>query len=406
MIPEGITDQHIKLAAAEIDREGIPVHRNSVHYDLVLNGRKYPPKYIISLATRYATGDEHSPEDFNAVEAKNFLENRGYKITDRRSESVKETLNQIFPDKEIRKNCLSILSECIIQADESGSSKWGVHLLKDRVRLLVGSMIVCTIQDGEIWVALDQDKLDADEEFNEILNKSSYWRWDEQDYPEYTRVPSKNGYYRPADQNLELWQSIKAIHLEFIRKVANKFELLQNRSRENHEPELLNYIQENFGISLPFPDHDSFGELSTLEIHDHEFEGQKISETERDSLTRSRIGQGIFRTRLKIFWQNSCSVTGCSTADLLRASHIKPWRDSDNQERLDEFNGLLLTPNLDAAFDSGFISFNNSGSILISKRLNAEQKSALGIDDEMSLRKITDRHRKFLEYHRSYVFKI
>jgi hypothetical protein len=73
MIPEGFKDEHIKSAAAEIDREGIPVHRNSVYYDLVLNGSKYPPKYIISLATRYATGEEHSPEDFNAVEAKNFL---------------------------------------------------------------------------------------------------------------------------------------------------------------------------------------------------------------------------------------------------------------------------------------------------------------------------------------------
>ena len=51
---------------------------------------------------------------------------------------------------------------------------------------------------------------------------------------------------------------------------------------------------------------------------------------------------------------------------MLLASHIKPWRDSNHQERLDKFNGLLLLANLDKAFDLGFISFDDSGKVPIS----------------------------------------
>ena len=55
---------------------------------------------------------------------------------------------------------------------------------------------------------------------------------------------------------------------------------------------------------------------------------------------------------LKI-WGNRCCVTGSTTLDAIRASHIKPWRRSSNQERLDPYNGLPLVATLDALFDAG-----------------------------------------------------
>lgn len=406
MIPEGLTEEHFKLATAEIDRNGVPAQRKSVYYDLVFNGRKYPPKYIISLATRYATGKEPSFNDFNAVEAKNYFENRGYKIVDRRSVSVKETLDRILPEKNLRENCLNVFSECIICADESGSNKWGLHLQKNKIRLLVGSMIVCTIQDAEIWMAIDRAYLESENELEDVFNDSPFWRWDSEDYSEYTRVPSLNGYYSLNDKSLELWNTIREAHFEFIRNVATKFENLQTRSQDKHEPELLNTIQEILGRSLPAPDLNSIGEQYFVEKSEEELEKLNITDTETEAIRKSRRGQGKFRTRLKIIWKNSCAVTGCSTVDLLRASHIKPWHNSDNNERLDQYNGLLLTPNLDAAFDSGLISFDDDGSILISKKLSEEQKAILGIEDRMSLRRIDEEHQKYLKYHRNQVFKM
>ena len=55
------------------------------------------------------------------------------------------------------------------------------------------------------------------------------------------------------------------------------------------------------------------------------------------------------------YWDSKCAVTGLAIPELLKASHIKPWKDSTDEERLDIFNGLLLAPHLDAAFDRGFI---------------------------------------------------
>lgn len=283
MIPEGLTDKHFKLATAEIDRDGVPGQRNSRYYDLILNGRKYPPKYVISLATRYARGQEHSSEDFNAVEAKNYFENRGYTIIDRRSEAIHYTLNKILTNQKLRENCFNILSECIICADESGSNKWGLHLHKNKIRLLVGSMIVCTIQNEEIWIALARDYLNTEDEFEQVLNDSPNWRWDADDYPEYTRVPSRNGYYSPNEQNFELWNTIKSAHFEFVRNVANKFESLQTRSQKKHEPELLRIIEDTLGRFLPAPDHNSVDEQYLAEKNDEELKQLSITDTEREA---------------------------------------------------------------------------------------------------------------------------
>ena len=94
MIPDNLTDKHYKSAANTIDRNGVPNERKSVHYDLLLNGKRYPPKYIISLATKFASGSEYPANGFNAVEAKNYFLNRGYEIIDRRLEVEKTIANE------------------------------------------------------------------------------------------------------------------------------------------------------------------------------------------------------------------------------------------------------------------------------------------------------------------------
>lgn len=130
-------------------------------------------------------------------------------------------------------------------------------------------------------------------------------------------------------------------------------------------------------------------------------EQQNIENTEKTSLIQSRIGQGKFRESLVSLW-GGCSVTKCSQLSLLVASHIKPWSKSDNQERLDPYNGFLLLPNLDKAFDLGFISFESSGNILISSKL--PEYKLLGISKDMRIQ-IRENNLIYLEYHRSYVFK-
>ncbi len=90
-----------------------------------------------------------------------------------------------------------------------------------------------------------------------------------------------------------------------------------------------------------------------------------IPETEKQQLVLSRRGQGKFRDNVSRI-ETHCRVTGVNRPEHLIASHCKPWRDSDNAERLDGENGLLLTPSIDHLFDRGFISFENGGELLVS----------------------------------------
>lgn len=128
-----------------------------------------------------------------------------------------------------------------------------------------------------------------------------------------------------------------------------------------------------------------------------------VSATERDALVKSRIGQGPFRANLDSYWK-TCALTNCSISEALRASHIKPWRDSDNRERLDLYNGLLLTANLDALFDRGLISFGNDGTMLVSSIISPRDLESLGIPVTGRLRQVDPKHRPYLAFHRNYRF--
>lgn len=146
--------------------------------------------------------------------------------------------------------------------------------------------------------------------------------------------------------------------------------------------------------------HD-LGPQDDILMHQHEL--ADVSETERQSLTKARIGQGTFRQRLLEMWEG-CAVTDVRLPNVLRASHIKPWRFSTNSERLDPYNGLLLLPQYDQLFDKGLISFDKSGELLCSPALDGIEPGKLGIDVKDRLRSLSKQHRGFLEYHRSQVF--
>jgi putative restriction endonuclease len=128
------------------------------------------------------------------------------------------------------------------------------------------------------------------------------------------------------------------------------------------------------------------------------------TDTERDALIKARIGQGDYRQALLAYW-GGCAVTDCTVPALLRASHIKPWREADGRERLDPYNGLLLTPNLDLAFDQGLITFDDLGLIQLSPELDPDSATALHLYPHLRLRQIEPRHCSYLAWHRKHLFR-
>ena len=139
------------------------------------------------------------------------------------------------------------------------------------------------------------------------------------------------------------------------------------------------------------------------DITTHQSEIKSLPETERQSIIKARIGQGIFRQQLLEMWEG-CAVTDVRLPNVLRASHIKPWRFSTNAERLNPYNGLLLLPQYDQLFDKGLISFDDRGGIVTSPVLENIEPAKIGINPNDRLRSLSTPHQGFLEYHRAEVF--
>lgn len=128
-------------------------------------------------------------------------------------------------------------------------------------------------------------------------------------------------------------------------------------------------------------------------------------DTEAERLLVQRVGQDVFRHGLLEFWDGRCALTGLAVRDLLRASHIKPWADcASDAERLDVFNGLLLAPHFDAAFDRGFITVADDGSVVVSDFLDEAARETLGLVEPLRVRGLQDGHRAYLPWHRARVF--
>jgi putative restriction endonuclease len=131
-----------------------------------------------------------------------------------------------------------------------------------------------------------------------------------------------------------------------------------------------------------------------------------LDSTERDAVVSARRGQGRYRTAVTQI-EKWCRITGVSDHRLLRASHIKPWRScANNQERLDGYNGLLLSPAIDHLFDRGYISFEDDGRTLISSKIDAAQLYLLGVPNSPApnVGPFTKEQCGYLAYHRAVVF--
>lgn len=129
-----------------------------------------------------------------------------------------------------------------------------------------------------------------------------------------------------------------------------------------------------------------------------------ISGTEREATVRLRLGQNLFREGLMAFWSGRCAITGLNVPELLRASHAKPWADSNDVERLDVYNGLLLAAHWDAAFDAGLITVLSNGMVIASPCLPYAARVLLGFTDSLRI-SLQPQHAAYLDWHREQVFQ-
>lgn len=133
-----------------------------------------------------------------------------------------------------------------------------------------------------------------------------------------------------------------------------------------------------------------------------------VASTEDLRIQKVRTAQQLYRNEVLALWNNRCAVTGVDNSKWLIASHIKPWSESSNEERIDAHNSLLLSPNYDKLFDRGVISFSpDTGKIVlpeIQTRSMWNNLEKMGIDDTKHLADVPVGTDVFLRYHNQYVY--
>jgi putative restriction endonuclease len=129
-----------------------------------------------------------------------------------------------------------------------------------------------------------------------------------------------------------------------------------------------------------------------------------LAPTLKRDLLNARRGQGAFRANLEKI-ESACRLTGLLDRRHLRAVHIKPWWKSDDAEKLDGCNGLLLSPHLEHLFTRGYISFSDSGELLVSRNLNPAVLDKWGLRLPRYVDAFRPEQCRYLDYHRGEVFE-
>ena len=143
------------------------------------------------------------------------------------------------------------------------------------------------------------------------------------------------------------------------------------------------------------------GEISTTRRSKY----KRPNITERTGLVTSRVGQGYFRQQIIEKWGGQCPISGIDILPILISSHIIPWSESNDQERLDVENGILLSPLYDALFDKHLISFEDDGKIVISERLKGKNIHRFSINEETRIN-VSKGMVKYLARHRATLKKL
>jgi putative restriction endonuclease len=126
--------------------------------------------------------------------------------------------------------------------------------------------------------------------------------------------------------------------------------------------------------------------------------------TAKVQLVKARRGQGVFRQNVEQI-EHACRVTRVLDRRHLRAGHIKPWRSSDDREKLDGCNGLLLAPHVQHLFERGYVSFADNGDLLVSSMLNPSVLAAWGVTLPFNAGAFRPEQQYYLAHHRAHVFE-
>ena len=160
-------------------------------------------------------------------------------------------------------------------------------------------------------------------------------------------------------------------------------------------------VNEKKNIALVF----KYGKGKTEEIEPKETLSKKEKEN-RENISKARNGQGKYRETL-LEQCRFCPFTMIGDERLLIASHIKPWAAADDNEKVDPYNGYMLSPMYDKLFDRGFITFTSDRHVKLSQFISPFTWKQIGLKDDTFIQNLPmdDKRVEYLKFHQENVFK-
>ena len=192
-------------------------------------------------------------------------------------------------------------------------------------------------------------------------------------------------------KSLHLFSTSKRSHVKYEGQFSCvDYEIFRSSDRDDNPRDAIRFILEKVARQ---PARSSSAPITTAQL-------KPPNKTERRGLVTTRVGQGYYRQQLVDKYAEQCAVTRSGPKEILIASHIVPWRDATDAERLNPDNGILLSPIYDALFDRNLISFADNGEIIVSKLLTPAEMEAFSIVGNEQI-ETTPGMMAFLARHRS-----
>ncbi|AUD03466.1 HNH endonuclease [Spirosoma pollinicola] len=361
---DGITREHLLQAIHKLDNNVTNAFAYSTHYDVLFQDQRYPSKAVVGLAAEIVLGHPVKPKDFTGgIGSTCFrvLQENGFTIVSKLSPSIEAS----------QKRYWWVNHKQTVKKELNGGYLWSpqtksngnVNLSYENLRLTKPKDIVFSYAGGIIkaigLVTKECQLADRPEEFGELG-----YQW------------GKEGYLVTIDWTSLSQPLVPKDHLSVIAPLLPlKHSPIRPTTGGGNQgcylaaisPGLASLLLQLIGrqnATLTDELQVVFQDLKDLDA-EAQIHQASIPQTVKDQLIKARVGQGIFRTNVSGIEQ-ACRLTGITNKALLIASHIKPWRISTNEEKLDKYNGLLLSPHVDKLFDKGWISFSDEGDVLIS----------------------------------------
>ena len=395
----GIKREQVLAALEELDRGVEHRFHESTKYDLVHDGKRYPPKAVYGLAARYASGAELGPEDFSAgTESTCFrtLERAGFEIVPKDGAG----------------------------SEPAGVRHWWVNHKQTSVQERQGGYLwspkknangarnrtydhMTEVQPGDVVFSFAGAQIGA----VGIATGTARSAPKPEEFGAAGDNWSDEGWYVPVEfREIEKPLRPQVVAAALAPLLPERYSPIRANGMGNQGvylaavPEAMAVkLRELLGGQVEAIEAGPAGEL--IREAEEAAEEQQIQQrtdigpVEKQRLVNSRCGQGVFRSNLEQI-EKRCRVTGISDPGHLRASHIKPWAKSSDQEKLDGYNGLLLAPHVDHLFDRGYISFADDGAMLVSPKLDGEVLKRWGIDPDKNYGPFRAEQKVYLKYHR------